>query len=105
MTQAELNRAIQYVTAITSYARDTVSEILRTGLGELAALATDSEKQFDRNALLGYVGAWTIKQTGYPEPLVREVLEAASRWLDAEAARLANVRPELLEKSDRSGPD
>jgi hypothetical protein len=102
MTQSELNRAVQYVTAITSYARDTVSDILRTGLGELAVLVTSSDRQFERDALVGYMGAWTIKRTGYPEALAREVLECANRWLDAEAARLANVQTELLDKSDPS---
>ncbi len=82
MTEQELNRAIQYVTASTSYARDTVGDILKTGLGELTALATQSTRQFERDALLEYVSQWTMKRTGQPEPLVREVLGCAGRWLD-----------------------
>jgi len=82
MTDQELNRAIQYVTASTSYGRETVGAILKTGLGELSALATESTRQFERDALLEYVSQWTIKRTGQPEPLVREVLGCAGRWLD-----------------------
>jgi hypothetical protein len=82
MTDQELNRAIQYVTASTSYARETVGDILKTGLGELTNLATQSTRQFERDALLEYVSQWTIKRTGQPEPLVREVLSCAGRWLD-----------------------
>jgi len=82
MTDQELNRAIQYVTASTSYGRETVGDILKTGLGELSALATQSTRQFERDALLEYVSQWTIKRTGQPEPLVREVLGCAGRWLD-----------------------
>ena len=82
MTDQELNRAIQYVTASTSYGRETVGAILKTGLGELSALANESSRQFERDALLEYVSQWTIKRTGQPETLVREVLGCAGRWLD-----------------------
>ncbi len=82
MTDQELNRAVQYVTASTCYARDTVADILRTGFGELTMMATQSVRQFDREALLEYVSQWTIRRTGQPEPLVREVLSCAARWLD-----------------------
>lgn len=82
MNDHELHRVVQYVTASTSYARDTVSDILHTGLGELSTLATHSTRPFEREALLEYVSQWTIKRTGQPEPLVREVLGCAGRWLD-----------------------
>jgi hypothetical protein len=82
MNDQELNRAVQYVTASTSYARETVADIIHTGLGELSALATQSTRQFERESLLEYVSQWTIKRTGQPEPLVREVLGCAGRWLD-----------------------
>jgi len=77
MNDHELHRVVQYVTASTSYARDTVSDILHTGLGELSALAAHSTRPFEREALLEYVSQWTIKRTGQPEPLVREVLGCA----------------------------
>jgi hypothetical protein len=102
MTETELNRAIQYVTASTSYARDTVSDIIRTGLHELSSFATASSRRFDRTALLEYVCMWTIRKSGQPEPLVREILGCAGRWLDAESARLAHEHPELFGTSDPS---
>ena len=79
MTEQEINRAIQYVTAATSYGRDTVAEILRTGLSELSVLSTQSTRRFEREDLLGYLCQWTMKRTGHPEPLVREVLDGAGR--------------------------
>src|SRR6187551_382740 len=82
MNDQEINRAVQYVTASTSYGRDTVADIVKTGLGELTELAVQSRRQFERDALLEYVSQWTIKRTGQPEPLVREVLGYAGRWLD-----------------------
>ncbi len=82
MTDQELNRAVQYVTARTSYGRDMVADILATGLGEMASLATQSSEQFERDVLLEYVCQWTIKCTGQSEPLVREILGCAGRWLD-----------------------
>ena len=88
MTDHEINRAIQYVTASTSYGRETVGEIIRVGLAELTALAVGSAQSFGREALLEYVCVWTIRKTGQPEPLVREVLGCAGRWLDAEYASL-----------------
>ena len=96
MTTQELNRAVQYVTASTSYARETVAEIIQTGLGELSALATHSTRHFEREALLEYVSQWTIKRTGQPEPLVREVLGCASRWLDEVYDELAKRQPEVF---------
>ena len=79
MTEQEINRAIQYVTAATSYGRDTVAEVLRTGLSELAQLSTQSTCRFEREDLMGYLCLWTMKRTGHPEPLVREVLDGAGR--------------------------
>lgn len=96
MTDQEINRAIQYVTASTSYGRDTVAEILQTGLQELAEMAVQSTKQFEREALLEYVSQWTIKRTGQPEPLVREVLGCAGRWLDEVYEEVAKRQPEAL---------
>lgn len=100
MTDQELNRAVQYVTASTSYARDTVADILKTGLGELTVMATQSTRQFEREALLEYVSQWTIKRTGQPEPLVREVLSCAGRWLDGVYEEVALQQLERLGKSE-----
>lgn len=96
MTDQELNRAIQYVTASTSYGRDTVADILTIGFGELTVMAAQSTQQFGRDTLLEYVSQWTIKRTGYPEPLVREVLGCAGRWLDEVYEAIAKRQPELL---------
>jgi hypothetical protein len=107
MTEQEINRAVQYVTASTSYGRGTVAEILRTGLGELTDLAVQSTRQFDREALLEYISQWTIKRTGQPEPLVREVLGCASRWLDEVYEEVAKRQPKALglASHDDEGPD
>ena len=96
MTDQEINRAIQYVTASTSYGRDTVAEILKTGLGELVMMATQSSRTFERDALMEYVSQWTIKRTGQPEPLVREVLGCAGRWLDEMYEDIAKRQPEAI---------
>lgn len=96
MNDQEINRAVQYVTASTSYGRETVADILKTGLEELTELAVQSSRQFERDALLEYVSQWTIKQTGQPEPLVREVLGCAGRWLDEVYEEVANRQPEAL---------
>ena len=96
MNDQELHRVVQYVTASTSYGRDTVADILRTGLSELSALATHSATAFERDALLEYVSQWTMKRTGQPEPLVREVLGCAGRWLDEVYDELAKRQPEAL---------
>lgn len=100
VTENEINRAVQYVTASTSYGRETVAEIIRTGLAELAALTTSSSRHFEREALLEYVCYWTIKRTAHPEPLVREVLGYAGRWLDEVYETIVRQNPELLEKPD-----
>ncbi len=96
MTDQELNRAVQYVTASTSYGRDTVAEILKTGLSEMTSLATQSSERFERDVLVEYVCQWTIKQTGQPEPLVREILGCASRWLDEVYEEIAKRQPDAL---------
>ena len=98
MNDHEINRVVQYVTASTSYGRDTVDNILRTGLWELTELAVQSNSQFERDALVEYVAQWTIKRTGQPEPLVREVLGCAGRWLD-EVCEEVFKRPESLNLS------
>ncbi|HET7059044.1 MAG TPA: hypothetical protein VFI05_09940 [Nitrospiraceae bacterium] len=102
MNDHELHRVVQYVTASTSYARDTVSDILHTGLGELSALAAHSTRPFEREALLEYVSQWTIKRTGQPEPLVREVLGCAGRWLDEVYNECLDRQPEVLGESPDS---
>ena len=42
-----------------------------------------------------------MKRTGHPEPLVREVLDGAGRWLDDVATTLAEQR----EAETQSGDD
>ena len=105
MDDQEINRAVQYVTASTSYGRDTVADILRTGLRELTDLAIQSTKQFEREVLLEYVSQWTIKRTGQPEPLVREVLGCAGRWLDEVYEEVAKREPDSLGLSSKDDED
>ncbi|MBM4125534.1 MAG: hypothetical protein FJ246_11400 [Nitrospira sp.] len=102
MTEQEINRAVQYVTASTSYGRDMVSDIIRTGLSELESLAANSTTQFERPVLLEYVSRWTIQRTGLPEPLVREVLGYAGRWLDDMCKAVAKEKPELFAEGPSS---
>jgi hypothetical protein len=82
MTDQELNRAIQYVTASTSYSKDIVASVLRAGFDEMTSLAVHATSRFNREDLMGYICQWSMKQTGQPEPLVREILDCAGRWLD-----------------------
>src|SRR5689334_15791455 len=105
MNDHELHRVVQYVTASTSYARDTVSDILHTGLGELSALAAHSTRPLEREALLEYVSQWTIKRTGQPEPLVREVLGCAGRWLDEVYDEVSKRPPESPGHSGQDDDD
>jgi len=105
MTDQELNRAIQYVTASTSYGRDTVAQVLKTGLSEMTSLAMQSSEQFERDVLLEYVSQWTIKHTGQPEPLVREILGCASRWLDEMYEEIAKRQQESLGLSSDDDDD
>ena len=101
MTESEVNRAVQYVTASTSYGWETVAEVIRTGLAEMTVLATTSSLQARRETILAYVCQWTIKRTGYPEPLVWEVLGHAGRWLDEMYEdTIARDQPDLLRESD-----
>lgn len=103
MTEQEINRAIQYVTASTSYGRETIAGIVKTGLGELADCATHSSQRFDRGILLEYVCQWTMKKTGQPEPLVREILGCAGRWLDDVYEELA--QHEVEQRNETSADD
>lgn len=105
MTDQELNRAVQYVTASTSYGRDTVADILKTGLGEMTTMATESSERFERDVLLEYVCQWTIKRTAQPEPLVREILGCASRWLDEVYEEIAKRQSEALGLSSDDDDD
>lgn len=105
MNDQEINRAVQYVTASTSYGRETVAAILKTGLGELSDLAVQSTRQFERHALLEYVSQWTIKRTGQPEPLVREVLGCAGRWLDEMYDEVSKRPPESPGVSSQDDDD
>jgi hypothetical protein len=107
MTEQELNRAIQYVTASTSYSRETVAEIIRTGFDEMHAMASTTARQFNREDLVGYICQWTMKRTGHPEPLVREVLDGAGRWLD-EVSRLVAARevsPKKFSEGEEPGTE
>jgi len=101
MTDAEMNRVVQYVTASTSYDREVVANIVRTGFGELCTIAATSSRTFERETLLEYVCQWTISRTGYSEPMVREVLGSAGRWLDHLYEVLASEHPDLLQGSSR----
>jgi hypothetical protein len=105
MTDQEINRAVQYVTASTSYGRETVADILQTGLRELAELAIQTTRQFEREVLLEYVSQWTIKRTGQPEPLVREVLGCAGRWLDEVYEEVIKRQPKSLGLSSKDDED
>jgi hypothetical protein len=96
MTDQEINRAVQYITASTSYGRDTVAEILKTGLSEMTSLAMQSSERFEQDVLLEYVCQWTMKRTGQSEPLVREILGCASRWLDEVYEEIAKRQPEAI---------
>ncbi|MDF0643415.1 MAG: hypothetical protein P0111_05260 [Nitrospira sp.] len=101
MTDQELNRAVQYVIASTSYGRDTVESVLRTGFRELTELAFQTTRRFERDSLLEYVSQWTIRQTRQPEPLVREILACAGRWMDEVCEEVSRRDSE----ASRSTPD
>jgi hypothetical protein len=88
MNESELRRVIQYVTARLSYGLPATSEIVQTGFGELVNLAKTSTTKLDRDAILAYVCAYTVKRTGHPEPMVREILEAGGHWLDQACVEL-----------------
>jgi hypothetical protein len=82
MTETELQRVIQYVTGQLSYGLPMTSEVIRIGFGEIVELAKTSTTKLQRDAILAYLCIYTMKKTGYPEPIVREILEAGGRWLD-----------------------
>ena len=100
MKPDEINRVIQYVTARTSYDRDCVATIVNTGFGELTSLTETSSQTFKRDSLLEYVTQWTLHQTELPEPMVREILECAGRWLDEMCRTVEIHQPELQDKAD-----
>ena len=89
MTEHELQRVIQYVTARLSYGLPETAEIIRTGFGELVVLAKTCTTKLDRDDILAYIVAYTVKKTGHSETVVREVLEAGGRWLDQACEKLA----------------
>lgn len=103
MTEHEINRAVQYVTAATSYGRDTVDDVVRTCLAELGDLAAGGPHTYTRDVLMEYVCQWTMKRTGQPEPLVREILGCAGRWLDDLCAEAAARRATRPDGSDEEG--
>lgn len=103
MNEQEINRAVQYVTAATSYDRAVVERIVRTGLLELVSLAASETLSCGREPLLEYVCQWTMKQTGQSEPLVREVLGCAGRWLDEVCDDVAKRHPQLVKPSGEEG--
>ena len=100
MRPDEINRAVQYVIARTSYDREIVANIINTGLKELTSLAQNSSQTFERPHLLEYVTQWTLHQTRLPEPMVREVLECAGRWLDEMCQAIEIYQPEIQDKTD-----
>jgi hypothetical protein len=68
-------------------------------------MATQSTRQFEREALLEYISQWTIKRTGQPEPLVREVLGCAGRWLDEVYDEITKRQPEIIGQSSNDDED
>lgn len=96
MTEAELHRVIQYITGQLSYGLPVTSEVIRTGFGELAELAKTATTKANRESILGYICAYTVKKTGQPEILVREILEAGARWLDEISETLERHEPESV---------
>jgi hypothetical protein len=89
MTESELQRVIQYVTGQLSYGMPITSAVIRTGFSELQELAKTNSAMLERDSILAYVCAYTVKKTGHPEPMVREILAAAGRWLDQLSRELA----------------
>ncbi len=92
MNIQEINRVIQYVTASTSYEKELVGEIIRVAFSELEDIAEHSKETFSRRMLQEYVCQWTLKKTGQPEPLVREILESSGRWLDQMCQEVEGAR-------------
>ena len=102
MDQNEVHRITQYVTARTSYSRDVVEDIVHTGLEELGALAQSSTQKFEREHLLEYICQWTIRRTKHPEPMIREILECAGRWLDDICEKIDQKDSEGVNKADQN---
>src|SRR5207247_6212877 len=88
MTDGELERAIQYVTARLSYGLPLTSEVIKIGFGEIVALAKTTTTKLDRDDILAYICVYTVKKTGHSESLVREILEAGGQWLDQAASEV-----------------
>lgn len=105
MTPQEIQRAIQYVVASTSYGKETVAHIVQTGFAELEALASTTSLTFSRDQILEYVSRWTMSKNGQPEPVVREILGSAGRWLDELYAQLAQAHPEWVQQPDREAEE
>lgn len=89
MTDPELQRIIQYAAGQLSYGLPITSEVLRTGFGELTDLAKTTLGKLDRDSILAYICAYTVKKTGHSEPMVKEILECGGRWLDQISDSLA----------------
>jgi hypothetical protein len=96
MTETELQRVIQYVTGQLSYGLPVTSEVLRIGFEEIVELAKTSTAKLDRESILAYLCAYTVKKTGHPEPMVREILEAGGRWLDEAGEALGSQENETV---------
>jgi hypothetical protein len=96
MTEAELQRIIQYVTGQLSYGLPVTSEVVLTGFGEIAHLAKTHTAKLDRETILAYICAYTVKKTGQPEPIVREILDAGGRWLDQACVALERQENETV---------
>lgn len=103
MTEQEIYRAVQYVTAATSYDRTIVERIVRTGLLELVSLAASKTLSCGRDLLVEFVCQWTIRRTGQAETLVREVLGCAGRWLNEVCDDMAKRHPEIVRPGGEQG--
>lgn len=99
MTEQEIHRAVKYVIASTSYGRETVAQIMRMAFAELANSRRGSSRALDRETSVEYVCQWTSKQSGHPEPLVREVLSFAGQWLEAVYQEVVRANPGLLDRT------
>lgn len=100
MNTQELHRVIQYVTVQTSYSREDICLILETTFRELFSLAQTSSESFQRPHILEYLTIWTIRQTGFSEPMIREILDCAGRWLDDVCQTVEIHQPELFDQAD-----
>ncbi len=101
MDQQEIQRITQYVTARTSYSRDIVEDIVQTGMEELTSLSQTATQTLDRQYVLEYICQWTMRRTQHPEPMIREVLECAGRWLDELCRTMAQKDSEGVSQSEQ----